>query len=39
MTLLVERTVQKLQMLEKVANALKDSFRIQNSFDELKKQP
>lgn len=39
MTQLIERTVQKVPMLGKVANALKDSFRIQNGLDELNKQP
>lgn len=39
MTQPVERTVQKLWVLGKTANALKDSFRIQNSLDELKKHP
>lgn len=39
MTQLIERTVQKLWVLGKTASVLKDSFRIQNSLDELKKHP
>lgn len=39
MTQLVERTVQKVQMLGKVGTVLKDSSRIRKSLDELNKDP
>lgn len=39
MTQLIERTVQKVQMLGKFVTVLKDYPRIQNSLDVLKKDP
>lgn len=39
MTQFIERTVQKVKMLGKVVTVLKGSPRIQNSLDELNKDP
>lgn len=39
MTQLIERAAQKVRMVGQVVNDLKHSYRIQNSLDELRKQP